>query len=209
MSERVFWDVDTQVDFMLPEGKLYVPGAETIAGNLARLTRHAHASGIRIVASSDNHDPDDAELSATPDFRDTFPPHCMRGTPGQARIPETALADPLILEPGHGAESTMSRLAGHRGDVLFHKHHFDVFTNPHVAPAVRTLGISEVVLYGVALDVCDRYAVEGLLTRFPEIRVSVVVDAVRALDEAGRDALLGGWEARGVTLVRTKDVLGL
>lgn len=208
MSERVFWDVDTQVDFMLPEGKLYVPGAETIAANLARLTDHAHASGIRIVASSDNHDPDDEELSDAPDFRDTFPPHCMRGTPGQGRIPETALLDPLVVEPEESAESVASRLAGHPGDLLFHKHYFDVFTNPHVAPAVQSLGVSEVILYGVALDVCNRYAVEGLLERFPEITVSVVVDGVRALEEGGRAALLGGWEARGVTLVHTEDVVG-
>ena len=207
MSERVFWDVDTQVDFMLPEGKLYVPGAETIAPNLARLTDHARSSGIRIVASSDNHDADDEELSDTPDFQDTFPPHCMRGTPGQARIPETTLIDPLIIEPEDRAETVAARLAGHAGDILFHKHYFDVFTNPHVAPALRALGVSEVVLYGVALDVCDRYAVEGLLERFPEIAVSVVVDAVRALDEGGRAALLAGWEAQGVTPIRTKDIV--
>ena len=207
MSESVFWDVDTQIDFMLPEGRLYVPGAETIAPNLAKLTDHAHAAGIRIVASSDNHDPDDEELSDAPDFRDTFPPHCMRGTRGQARIPETALRDPVIVEPEQDAAEVVARLAGHAGDVLFHKHCFDVFTNPHVAPVIRALGISEVVLYGVALDVCDRYEVEGLLARFPEIAVSVVIDAVRALDEGGRDALLRDWEARGVTLVRTEDVV--
>ena len=207
MSERVFWDVDTQVDFMLPEGRLYVPGAERIAPNLARLTLHAHDAGTRIVASSDNHDPDDEELSDAPDFRHTFPPHCMRGTPGQARIPETALRDPVIVEPEQDAAEVMARLAGQPGDVLFHKHHFDVFTNPPVAPAIAALDISEVILYGVALDVCDRYAVEGLLARFPDIAVSVVVDAVRALDESGRDALLHGWKARGVTLVRTEEVL--
>ena len=207
MSERVFWDVDTQVDFMLPDGKLYVPGAEAIAANLARLTDHAHASGIRIVASSDNHDPDDAELSDTPDFRDTFPPHCMRGTPGQARIPETTLLDPLIIEPEDAAESVATRLAAHAGDILFHKHYFDVFTNPHVAPTVQALGVTEVVLYGVALDVCNRYAVEGLLARYPDMALSVVVDAVRALGEGGRGALLGAWQARGVTLVHTEEVV--
>ena len=207
MSERVFWDVDTQVDFMLPDGKLYVPDAETIAPNLARLTDHAHAHGIRIVASSDNHDPHDAELSDAPDFRDTFPPHCMRGTPGQARIPATTLIDPLVVEPEHDGAVVIAGLTGHPGDILFHKHYFDVFTNPHVAPVVRALDIAEVILYGVALDVCNRYAVEGLLNRFPKIAVSVVVDAVRALDEAGRDALLGEWEARGVRLVHTEDVI--
>ena len=207
MSERVFWDVDTQVDFMLPEGKLYVPGAEAIAPNLARLTDHAHANGIRIIASSDNHDPDDAELADAPDYQDTFPPHCMRGTPGQARIPETTLVDPLVVEPEQDGAVVIAGLTGHNGDILFHKHHFDVFTNPHVAPAVRALEIAEVVLYGVALDVCNRYAVEGLLNRFPKIAVSVVVDAVRALDEAGRDPLLRRWEARGVTLLHTEDAI--
>src|SRR2546423_1349478 len=34
MAGRVLWDVDTQVDFMLPEGKLYVPGAEQLVAAL-------------------------------------------------------------------------------------------------------------------------------------------------------------------------------
>ncbi len=80
---RVFWDVDTQVDFMSPDGKLYVPGAETLAPNLGRLTDYAHANRITIIASADDHVMAHAEISETPDFQDTFPPHCMRGTPGQ------------------------------------------------------------------------------------------------------------------------------
>ena len=203
---RVFWDVDTQVDFMSPDGKLYVPGAENLADNLSRLTDFAHANGIRIVASSDNHDPDDAELSHAPDFRDTFPPHCLRGTPGQARIPETALEDSLLIEPEDAAEDLPARLAEHAGDILFHKHWFDVFTNPHVSPVVEALNITDVVLYGVALDVCVACAVEGLLQRHPGLALNVVEDAVRGIDEDGRDALLGGWQARGVTITNTDTV---
>ena len=33
----VLWEVDTQQDFMLPGGKLYVPGAEKIIPNIDRL----------------------------------------------------------------------------------------------------------------------------------------------------------------------------
>ena len=204
---RVFWDVDTQVDFMWPDGKLYVPGAETIAESLSRLTDFAHANGIRIVASSDNHDPDDAELSDTPDFRDTFPPHCLRGTPGQARIPQTALSNPLLIEPEDEASALPASLENHTGDILFHKHWFDVFTNPHVSPVVEALNITDVVLYGVALDVCVACAVDGLLQRHPGLALTVVEDAVRGIDEEGREALLDGWQARGVTITNTESVL--
>ena len=208
MSVRVFWDVDTQVDFMLPHGKLYVNGAESLAPNLALLTTHAHENGIRILASSDNHDPGDAEISDNPDFESTFPPHCLRGTPGQARIPETSLRDALVVEPEDAENDVLTRLKQHRGDILFHKHYFDVFTNPNVAPVLKALRVTNVVLYGVALDVCDRYAVQGLLAEFPHITLSVVTDAVRALDESGRPALFENWQARGVALRRTGELVG-
>ena len=65
----LFWDVDTQVDFMHANGKLYVPDAEAIIPNLKRLTDYAHAHGIRIVASADDHVGGHRELSTAPDFR--------------------------------------------------------------------------------------------------------------------------------------------
>ena len=206
-SKRVFWDVDTQVDFIHPHGKLYVNGAETIVPKLAVLTDFAHLSGIRIVGSSDNHELTDDELSESPDFAATFPPHCLRGTPGQARIPATTLHDVFIVEPEDEIADVVARIDSHPGDILFHKHYFDVFTNPNVAPVVNALGVGEVVLYGVALDVCNRYAVEGLLQRFPNVAVTVVTDAVRAIDEGARDNLLKAWQHRGVAMAETADIV--
>ena len=205
MSGHVFWDVDTQVDFMLPHGRLYVPGAETIRRNLARLTRFAHRQSIRIVASSDSHAPDDAELAARPDFVDTFPPHCLAGSTGQARVPETTLDGALVIEPDDDPAATLRRLAGHDGDILFHKRFFDVFTNPSVDPVVQALRLDRVTLYGVALDVCNRYAIEGLLARYPGIAVTVVTDAVRAIDEGRRSDLFRDWGSRGVAFCSTDE----
>lgn len=166
----VFWDVDTQHDFMRRDGKLYVPGSEELIPTLARLTDHAHRAGIRIVASADDHVTGHRELSPSPDWRETFPEHCMRGSPGQRKIPETALRDPLVIEPDpQDPAALQARVRAHRGDILFHKHWFDVFTNPNVLPVVDALAPSAIVLYGVALDVCDRYAVEGLLRHRPAI----------------------------------------
>src|SRR5438309_11314600 len=99
MARVIFWDVDTQYDFMKADGKLYVPDAEHIIPNLRKLTDYAHGHGVRIVASADDHVPEDPEISDAPDWKTTFPSHCLRGTAGQKKIPETALRDPLVIEP--------------------------------------------------------------------------------------------------------------
>jgi len=207
-SVVLFWDVDTQVDFMLPDGRLYVPGSIEIIPALQRLTEHAHARGIRILASADDHVPGHRELSDTPDFVTTFPEHCMRGTPGQRKIPETALRNPLVIDPApRDLAELAAAVAAHDGDLLFLKHWFDVFTNPNLLPALDTLAPARIVLYGVALDVCDRYAIEGLLAHRPGIPVSLVIDAARAIDAARGDELLAGWAARGVTLTTVDEVV--
>ncbi len=151
MARVVFWDVDTQYDFMRADGKLYVPDAEHIIPNLKRLTDYAHGHGIRIIASADDHVPGHKELSAQPNFKDTFPDHCMRGTPGQQKIPETALRSPLVIEPDRQDPAPLAeRVRRHQGDILFNKHWFDVFTNPNVLPVVDALDPQDIVLYGVA-----------------------------------------------------------
>src|SRR5688500_16472804 len=99
MRRVIFWDVDTQYDFMKADGKLYVPDAEQLIPNLRKRTDYAHDHATRIVASADAHVPAHSESSATPDWKTTFPPHCLRGTPGQKKIAETALRDPLVIEP--------------------------------------------------------------------------------------------------------------
>ena len=208
MTRLLFWDVDTQHDFMRPDGLLYVPGSEEIAPALRALTDYAHAHGIRIVASADDHVPGHRELSDAPDFLATFPPHCMRGTPGQAKIPETALRDPLVIQPERQDPAALARrLAGHRGDILFLKHWFDVFTNANVEAVLAELDPEVVVLYGVALDVCDKYVVEGLLARRPGTRLLLVTDAVRPIHADAGARLLADWRHRGVTMVTSADVL--
>src|SRR5919201_332077 len=99
MPGRILWDVDTQVDFMLPKGKLYVPGAEKTAPAMARLVAAAREAGLVHVASADDHELTDAEISPEPDFSTTYPPHCLRGTRGARRVPETEQPDPAPPRP--------------------------------------------------------------------------------------------------------------
>ena len=203
----IFWDVDTQHDFMRADGKLYVPGSEEIIGVVGELTDYAHGHGIPIVASADDHEPGHRELSDAPDFRVTFPPHCMRGTPGQAKIPESTLRNPLVIEPKPAPESLRARIREHDGDFLLLKHWFDVFTNENVDLLLEVLAPERIVLYGVALDVCDRYALDGLLRRLPAGALSLVADATRAIDAAAGRALVEGWRDAGVQVVAAADIL--
>jgi len=208
MARVVFWDVDTQYDFMRASGKLYVPEAERIIPNLKRLTDYAHERGLRIVASADDHVAGHRELADAPNWTDTFPPHCMRGTPGQRKIPETALRDPLVIEPDVGDTKALTqRVRAHRGDILLHKHWFDVFTNPNVVPALDVLDPDAIVLYGVALDVCDKYAIEGLRRHRPHTRLFAVTDAMQPIHPEAAQPLLRQWEEDNVRLVTTDEVV--
>ena len=203
----VFWDVDTQVDFMHSAGKLYVPDAESIIPNLKRLTDYAHAHGIRIVASADDHIPGHKELSDAPDFRQTFPLHCLRGTPGQQKIPETALKNPVIIEPEPRPPEQIAKQVTGGGDVLLHKHWFDVFTNLNVEAVIGAIKPRTIVLYGVATDVCNKYALEGLMSRHPEIRLFAVEDAMKAIDPDRQEHLLKEWGEEGVRIVSTDEII--
>jgi nicotinamidase/pyrazinamidase len=202
-----FWDVDTQVDFMRPEGKLYVPGAVEIGPALAALTRHAATAGIVRVASVCDHVPEDDEISDTPDFRTTFPPHCLRGTPGQAKVPETAQVAPVVV-PNRPEDPALlaARLARHTGQVLIEKNQFDVFTNPNTSAVLDALAPDTLVVYGVAQDVCDAHAIAGFLRR-GGLRVVFVEDAARPIDAARGAELLAEWKRQGVEVMQAAAVL--
>ena len=77
-------------DFLEPTGRLYVPGSIDIRPNLLRLTRFATRYDIPILATACAHTPDDVELTR-------FPAHCMTGTSGQERVPETQFAGSVVL----------------------------------------------------------------------------------------------------------------
>jgi len=220
----LFWDVDTQVDFLDPEGKLYVPGAEEIVPNLWLLTRFAQQNHIPVVASTDAH------TEADPEFQH-YPPHCLINTPGQKKIRETRFDRQIVIP-----DTTVSLPANLEayGQVILEKKQLDVFTNPNVDTVLAALGKSprrassgldggpdsspqransgldggpdsEVVLYGVVTELCVSCAARGLLDR--GYRVSVVRDAVRHLDPSKGSAALEEIERRGGKITRVREVL--
>jgi nicotinamidase/pyrazinamidase len=199
VAGRLLWDVDTQVDFIRADGKLAVPGAEEALPAMARLVEAARAAGIPHVASADDNELTDAEISAEPDFRTTYPPHCLRGTRGAEKVPETEQADPVPLALTDVPDRW---LAGR--EFLLLKKSFDVFTNPHADRLLRLLDPDEVIVFGVASDVCNDAAVRGLLARGRA--VTYVAEAARGLDPGRTAACEAVWREGGVRFATVDEV---
>ncbi|BDC51216.1 isochorismatase [Bryobacterales bacterium F-183] len=130
----VYWDVDTQLDFISPGGALYVPGAEHVIAEVARLNHFASKNGIPLVSTMDAHPENDIEFA-------TWPPHCIAGTLGQRKPAETLCANQIIFE----------------------KVTTDAFLNPAIHSLLRELAAEKFVVYGVVTEVCVRHAALGLL----------------------------------------------
>jgi nicotinamidase/pyrazinamidase len=204
-SRRVLWDVDTQVDFMLPDGKLYVPGAEEARDEMARLVLAARQAGIVHIATADDHELTDPEISSEPDYRHTFPPHCLRGTPGAQRIPETAQEDPLPLPTTALPPGLVPALIEGKRELLLLKKTYSPFSNPNAEAVLEALDPDEIVVFGVATDICTHQAIMGFLQRGR--RVAFVEDAARALSEERAAACTALWRERGVRFTTTDEVV--
>ena len=94
-QDFIFWEVDVQADFMLPGGRLYVPGAEKLLPNIRRLTDAARNGEVFLVSHGCFHIPNDPEF-------EIFPPHCVKGTAGAELVPE-ALAEKVVRVPNEAA----------------------------------------------------------------------------------------------------------
>jgi len=169
--EIVFWGVDTQRDFMLPDGKLYVPGAERLLPRIRKLTDAVRAGRVFLVSHGCYHAKDDPEFQ-------TFPPHCVKGTRGAEFVPE-ALADRVFTVPNE-ADSVLPKNLFSFQQILLEKQTLDIFESRHVGKLLSMFGDDvEFVVFGVVTEYCVQFAAKGLLDRGR--RVSVVQDAIATL----------------------------
>ena len=197
----IFWDVDTQADFMLPGGKLYVPGAEKLIPNLKRLTDAARQGRVFIIGDACTHTPDDPEFAR-------FPPHCVRGTPGAEIIPETR-AEKVLVVPNRAGAAIPADLSKFQ-QVILEKQTLDVFDNPNTEKVLeRVAGFTdadaEIFVFGVVTEYCVRLAAKGLLNRGR--RVALVGDAIETLNAEDGRKTIEELTSLGARLVTTGQAL--
>jgi nicotinamidase/pyrazinamidase len=172
----IFFDIDSQLDFLYPAGALYVPGAERVVPTIARLNRYAMAHGIPVVSTTDAHTENDPEFQV-------WPAHCVAGTMGQHKAESTLLGKRVVVP------NQECRLALDGAEqIVVEKQHVDAFTAPNMGNVVELLAADAFVVYGVVTEICVLFAARGLLKYGKP--VTIVTDAVAALSaEASARAL--------------------
>ena len=186
----VFMDIDTQVDFIMPNGALYVAGAEKLLPIFEEISTLALHKGIPVWASADAHHVNDPEFNQ-------FPPHCLKGTPGQKKVPQT-LPRLFFSETNNAKAVAAENLK--RGHILFEKQTFDVFSNPKIDRYLKALKPEKIIVYGVATDYCVKAAVLGLLKR--KKNVVLLTDAIKAVNPKAEADILKDLRRKGVLLTR-------
>jgi nicotinamidase/pyrazinamidase len=196
----IFWNVDTQYDFMRPQGKLYVAGSEKIEKNLARLTKLAREKRLMIINTADWHNQHSKEISDKPNFKTTFPAHCLTGTAGAEFIKATKPQEPYTvgwLDKGFSQKKLLSSR-----EIVLYKDEFDIFSgSPHTDKILSIIKAKQAVVYGVTSDVCVNFSVLGLLKR--RIKVIILIDAIKELPGANVKKLFNIWQKRGAVLAKT------
>jgi nicotinamidase/pyrazinamidase len=182
--KTIFFDIDTQIDFVYPAGALYVPGAEAILPLIGELNRRAPL----VISTMDAHSEDDPEFKI-------YPPHCVVGTAGQHKPAVTLLADRATIP---------MRAAGAR-QLILEKQTFDCFSNPDLAPLLAELNADRYVVYGVVTEICVRCAAFGLL-RLGK-RVEIATDAVKSLDEQKAREMFSEFAAGGGRVTPASEIL--
>src|SRR5229473_4275547 len=195
--DYILWEVDVQADFMLPGGKLYVPGAEKLLPNIRKLTDAARRDEVFLVSHGCFHPPNDPEF-------EQFPPHCLKGTPGSEFVPE-ALAKKFARIENRPTEKLPDDLSRYQ-QIVLEKQTLDIFESHHADALVERLGSSpEFVVFGVVTEYCVNYAAKGLLAR--KRRVAVVKDAIETLDPKVGAKTISDLQNLGARLITTDEAL--
>jgi nicotinamidase/pyrazinamidase len=176
--------VDVQNDFC-EGGSLAVSGGAAVAAAITAHTRAAGAEYAHVVATRDHHIDPGAHFAEHPDYLDTWPAHCVVGTPGVDFHPALD-HEPLeaVFDKGeHAAAYSGFEGRSHRTPL---------------ADWLRERGVDAVDIVGIATDHCVRATAldavgEGFATR-------VLLNLTAGVAEGTTEAALEQLRAAGVEL---------
>ena len=181
MKGTIFFDIDTQHNFMHKDGRFYVPDAEKIIPKLKRITDFASKNWISIVASIDLQK-SGVEILA----------NYANQANGYRKIPETTLPNAKIIPNNKLENGQLKDILEKYSRFWIFKQKNDIFSNPNTKEIIKNA--KRACVYGVATDYCVKAAVLGL--RDMDIETYVV-----------RDAIKPAFRKKGAKLLTTSQLL--
>jgi nicotinamidase/pyrazinamidase len=186
---KVLIVVDVQNDFC-EGGSLAVAGGAAVAAAIS-----AHMAGTaydHVVATRDYHIDPGAHFSDSPDFVNSWPVHCVRGTAGSSFHPELDVV-PIAAVFAKGAYA--AAYSGFEGATT---------DGRTLADWLRTHEVDRVEIAGIATDHCVRAtaldaAREGFST-------TVLLDLTAGVSRSTVDSALAELVSAGVTLIGSPHV---
>ncbi len=188
-----FIDIDTQNDFMLPDGALYVKGAEKLIPKIEKAINFAKLNRIKIFSSLDTH------MENDPEFKD-FPPHCVRGSYGWEKVRGTLLKRHSII-----TFEEISEIDLDYPQLLFEKNKFSIFSNLNFKKVLSSLDIKSVFVFGVATEYCVKSSALDFVKN--GYRTFVIEDLIRGVDEESSKKALDEMKKMGVKFLNLNEVI--
>lgn len=171
--------VDVQNDFV-EGGSLAVKGGQQVAAMISRHLRHFKSEYEFVVATQDYHEDPGTHFSDQPDYHDSWPAHCVAGTPGAAfcgpisNLVREKLIQAVVRKGQHAAAYSGFEGFDPRGHPLY-----DV---------LREQRVDHLDICGIATDYCVRAT--ALDARKHDFQVRVLLNLCAAVDEStGQQAL--------------------
>jgi nicotinamidase/pyrazinamidase len=173
--------VDVQRDFC-EGGSLAVAGGAAVAAGISAVLAADGSRWAHVVATKDFHTDPGSHFGDPPDYVDSWPVHCVAGTPGADFHPEldTDRIEAVFEKGQHAA--AYSGFEGYAGGI-------------GLAAWLRMRGVTEVDVVGIATDHCVRataldavreeFATTVLLDLTAGVAPDTTASALRQLAEAG------------------------
>ena len=188
---RALFIIDVQNDFT-EGGSLGVDGGAAVAAHVSQLLAQHPERYSHVFASRDWHDAENdngGHISQTPDFVETWPPHCIAGSPGAEYHPDLDLS--LIdvhVRKGQGRPAySIFEGTTDQGETVGH--------------TLDELGITDIDVAGIATDYCVRASALDAIESGRRVRV--LADLVAGVAADSSAAALVELEAAGAEIVET------
>jgi len=177
--------VDVQNDFC-EGGSLAVAGGAEVAAGITVALASANQRWDSVVATKDFHIDPGPHFSATPDYVDSWPPHCLVGTPGTDFHPDLATGRIQAVFTKGEHEAAYSGFQGHSGET-------------GLADWLRAHEVSTVDIVGIATDHCVRAT--ALDAAKAGLATTVLLDLTAGVARSTVDSALEQLRGAGVELI--------